>query len=204
MKYRKMTNNLSIALLVVSFISIWNSCCAPKKNIPKGQDQQCLTAGLVMDMKGLDGCTYLIVLQSGEKLLPAEVTDAGFQFKDGQQVRFDYEILPDMASICMVEDHIIKITCIKSIGENSGCVDTQKPMEVAWMQRIIKDNKIARVARHPKELNYLFENEYAFILMNCYGKILASGELGKLETDLKSKNLNLPDQVIWQGEKAND
>lgn len=92
------------------------ACCTPKKvkddPVPENRTT-CLTAGTVKDMRGLDGCTFLIILENGQKLLPARLPDPDFQFREGQKVRFDYKKSTAGASICMAEDMIVDISCLE-------------------------------------------------------------------------------------------
>ncbi|MEM1324690.1 MAG: hypothetical protein AAGI23_01990 [Bacteroidota bacterium] len=87
------------------------ACNGTKQNI--SENMSCNTKGTVKDYAGLDGCGLLIELEDGKRLEPAEVAD-DFELKDGQQIAFDYEIMPEMASICMA-GKIVRITCIKEI-----------------------------------------------------------------------------------------
>jgi hypothetical protein len=72
----------------------------------------CKTQGTVQDFTGLDGCRLLIVTDDGKKLLPGKILDADFQLEAGQKISFDYRPI-DMMSVCMTEDQIVEITCIK-------------------------------------------------------------------------------------------
>ncbi|MBN1416918.1 MAG: PKD domain-containing protein [Bacteroidales bacterium] len=75
----------------------------------------CIHTGTVRDYTGLDGCHYIIELDSGPKLEPVHVPDS-FEFYDGQRVILGYEPLLDVASICMVGIPAY-ITCIREISE---------------------------------------------------------------------------------------
>jgi hypothetical protein len=83
--------------------------------MPDTSTSACITNGTIKDFTGLDGCKFLIVLENGDKLLPAKVSDESFEFTDGQKIRFDFVELEDAMSICMAEKMIIEITCIKAI-----------------------------------------------------------------------------------------
>lgn len=72
----------------------------------------CNTQGIVQDFTGLDGCSLLIVTDDGKKLLPGKILDPDFQLEAGQKISFDYRPI-DMMSVCMTEDQIVEITCIK-------------------------------------------------------------------------------------------
>lgn len=72
----------------------------------------CNTQGTVEDYTGMDGCRLLIVTEDGKKLLPGNILDSDFQLVAGQKISFDYRPI-DMMSVCMAEDQIVEITCIK-------------------------------------------------------------------------------------------
>lgn len=76
---------------------------------------KCEHTGTVKDHTGLDGCKYLIELKSGEKLQPIEVVD-NFQWKDGQQINFSYEVVPDAITTCMA-GRVVRVTCVELIGK---------------------------------------------------------------------------------------
>lgn len=71
--------------------------------------------GTVVNYTGLDGCGYVIELDNGKKLEPAEYPEH-FQFYDGQRVSLTYKVRNDLMSTCMVGE-IVEITEI----ENTGC-----------------------------------------------------------------------------------
>ncbi len=89
--------------------------CKTKKDVSNGENAECKTIATVKDFTGLDGCKFLIILENGDKLLPAKLNDESFEFHDGQKISFDYKELQDVMSICMAEDMAVEITCIKEI-----------------------------------------------------------------------------------------
>ena len=89
--------------------------CKTKPEVSKNEQSGCNTSATVKDFTGLDGCTFLIILENGDKLLPAKVNDESFTFRDGQKIRFDYKEMKDAMSICMAEKMIIEVTCIEEI-----------------------------------------------------------------------------------------
>ena len=90
--------------------------CKTKPEASENQQSECKTSATVKDFTGLDGCTFLIILENGDKLLPAKLNDESFTFRDGQKIRFDYKEMKDAMSICMTEKMIIEVTCIEEIG----------------------------------------------------------------------------------------
>ena len=75
---------------------------------------QDLVTGTVMDYTGLDGCGFVIELDNGEKLEPAQVVPE-YTFVDGRRVKLSYTPLDGMGSICMVGT-IVRIDYIENIG----------------------------------------------------------------------------------------
>ena len=101
--------------LLFVFCLICTISCKTKKEVPNSEYSECKTIGIVNDFSGLDGCKFLIVLENGDKLLPAKLNDENFEFHNDQKIRFDYKELQDVMSICMAENMAIEITCIKEI-----------------------------------------------------------------------------------------
>ena len=89
--------------------------CKTKPEASKNEQSKCKTTATVKDFSGLDGCTFLIILENGDKLLPAKLNDESFSFRDGQKIRFDYKEMKDAMSICMAEKKIVEVTCIEEI-----------------------------------------------------------------------------------------
>jgi hypothetical protein len=99
----------NIKLLLVFCLFGLISCHSGKQKDSTGS---CKTQGTVQDFTGLDGCRLLIVTEDGKKLLPGSILDEDFQLEAGQEISFDYRPV-DMMSVCMAEDEIVEITCIK-------------------------------------------------------------------------------------------
>lgn len=70
--------------------------------------------GIVKDYSNLDGCGFVIELEDGTKLEPAEIMVKDFELRDNQQVWLSYVELKDRVSICMV-GKIVRITGIEEI-----------------------------------------------------------------------------------------
>ncbi|MEM9848120.1 MAG: hypothetical protein AAF847_09550 [Bacteroidota bacterium] len=101
---------MKIQKLLFSFLFISLLACNSSQKA-KSNNMKCDTTGTVKNFSSLDGCGLLIVLENGEKLQPMEIVD-DFQLKDGQQINFSYELVPDAMSTCMA-GKIIKITCLE-------------------------------------------------------------------------------------------
>lgn len=109
-------NPLQILLvLFIASISLAATCDSSKE---MSANSTCNTEAIIKDFTGLDGCSLLIVLNNGDKLLPADITDESFDmdhFVDGQKIRFAYTTVEGGMSVCMAEKAIINITCIEVV-----------------------------------------------------------------------------------------
>ena len=64
------------------------------------------------NLTGLDGCSWVLVLENGKKLEPTNLKKFDhIKLEDGKQVIVEYETKPLAASICMVGT-IVEIICI--------------------------------------------------------------------------------------------
>jgi hypothetical protein len=105
------TRIIHLFVLCLSFLA---ACKTQQSN---GSTSPCSQLGTYVDMQGLDGCTFLIQLEDGRKLLPIYSREPDFQPKDGMKVRLDFKPADDMASVCMAEDLIAEITCLERMKE---------------------------------------------------------------------------------------
>ncbi|HEY0652315.1 MAG TPA: hypothetical protein VGD65_04265 [Chryseosolibacter sp.] len=86
----------------------------------------CEVRATVRDMRGLDGCNFVFELEDGTRLdpyvtgycgtppLPKEITEDplyNFEFIDGKKVKISYQVMADMATVCMTGTPV-KITCL--------------------------------------------------------------------------------------------
>lgn len=110
---------LLLSLLLLSAVT----SCQKSEIVPK---QTCGTLATIRDLRGLDGCGFVLELDNGERLepvydygfcgtppLPAPVID-DVQFIDGKRVSIAYTERPDLGSICMV-GKVVEITCISLV-----------------------------------------------------------------------------------------
>ncbi|MDO7885601.1 hypothetical protein [Hymenobacter cheonanensis] len=72
----------------------------------------CGTLATVRNLTGLDGCGYVLQLDTGKRLEPHGSLWQGFGKHDGDRVTISYESEPG-ASICMVGEGV-KLTCIQA------------------------------------------------------------------------------------------
>ena len=60
------------------------------------------TVGRLSDLTGLDGCRWVIVVDSSKRYQPTNLGDFDIKLEDGKEICFTYVEKPSMASICMV------------------------------------------------------------------------------------------------------
>jgi len=111
MKMVKTQLNTLILLLLFVLFSNFTGCLKEEPSMIDG------LPGTVKDYTGLDGCGFIIELDNGDKLEPAEIVDTGFIFYDGQRVLVTYTELGGWGSYCMV-GKIVRIETIQEIGCN--------------------------------------------------------------------------------------
>jgi hypothetical protein len=117
-----------ILLLILSLVLLGTvtSCQKNELALPNA----CGTMATIKDLRGLDGCGFVLELDNGERLepiynygfcgtppLPAPTID-NVDFIDGKRVSIAYNVLPDRGSICMA-GKVVEITCISESGDAS-------------------------------------------------------------------------------------
>lgn len=198
----KLLSFLSFCLI----LSFSQSACGPQKNL--SDNGSCRHYGVLKDFAGLDGCGLMIIDETGQKLLPVKFPEQPLDLKDGQKIKFDY-VEADAMSICMAEDKIVEITCIKVIpktGDTAAqCIDVSKPMDIDWMKAAINlysPEQIVKFAVDDQWL-YLFKGNPVRVF-DCYGvKICDSGEV-ELSKCMNLIPQDIGGEVIWQREYKND
>ena len=106
-----------LAMLVIGSVT----GCSERATAP--ESAVCETKATVKDLSGLDGCGYVLVLESGEKLEPMldarqpSPTIKGIVLRDGMKVTCSYQVLNDRGSICMV-GKIVEVTCFSQSDSN--------------------------------------------------------------------------------------
>ncbi|MCC6725310.1 MAG: hypothetical protein IT258_12455, partial [Saprospiraceae bacterium] len=129
------------------FLAVFSVVVACKTKQPATNVGSCQTVGTVKDFDGLDGCGYLIEIKGGKLLNPVVIPE-GFRFKKDQTVRFDYQVLHDMASVCMAESEMVEITCImdaKASTEPLECSKITNPFAVEWMDQALDRHNPVRI-----------------------------------------------------------
>jgi hypothetical protein len=114
-------SSIFLFVLIFSLMSLLSACTHCMDETKCGS-----TYATVKDFSGLDGCGWVLVKDNGEKLEPYFPGNPGneslntdsfspsFSLRDGQRVRIGYEVLEDMASICMI-GKTVKIICIEEV-----------------------------------------------------------------------------------------
>lgn len=77
------------------------------------EDENCKDGvkGTLHDYTGLSGCSWIIELESGEKLEPVNLHLLDFEPADNLEIYFKYRTAEDQVSVCMV-GKMVEITCI--------------------------------------------------------------------------------------------
>ena len=65
----------------------------------------------LVNMTGLDGCSWMIELNNGTKLEPTNLNDFNINLQEHQKIWVVYHTAAQMASICM-HGEIVTIDCI--------------------------------------------------------------------------------------------
>lgn len=181
-----------------------------KSGLQSGDPESaCDTIGKVADYTGLlDGCTFLIELENGERFNPIKMSVEGFEFRDGQKIKFGYIELDEMMSNCMAESAFVEITCIQDMDKMGNidphqCVDTKNPFEVDWMNTVIDRHNPNQIIKYPFKEGwaYLFRGLPHSYLYNCTGEFLCDTS-GGVKSSCYTDYLNTlsKGKIIWQGE----
>ena len=195
-------------MLVFVLILVNIGCDTTKKTSKTGD---CQTVGTVKDFTGLDGCQMLILLDDGTKLLPAKISDEKFKLQDGQRIAFDYRENKEFGmTICMAEDMIVDIVCIKSLDSKTAdepeCVNTFSPIKIEWMKKLIDEQQPIRISKYTygKEFVYFFQgksNSYAY---DCRGKLICDMPGNEKNVCYEQIQTFKDGRVVYLGESARD
>jgi hypothetical protein len=115
---------LHLLVFVILLLSL-NSCTEKETVLP---ESGCNTFATVKDLRGLDGCGFVLELADGQRLEPVSPTRGWcgttteeqktafekFNLRDGQKVKIGYKKVNEVGSICMV-GQVVAITCIEEI-----------------------------------------------------------------------------------------
>ena len=169
----------------------------------KQDTSRCNRYGTFQDYSHIDGCTYLLVLDNGLKLLPSSINDPTFSPGNGMRVKFGYEPLETNVSLCMAEDLIVDITCIERlVPVVDECVDTDDPERIPFLARAIKLHKPDKVWKYRYRTDgwmYLFEGKMIY-LYDCQGTLICESEASELEQCAQLSDPGTTQQLIWERE----
>ena len=103
MIFKKFYQKILLLSLVVLTLAI-HSC---------NKDSECENShsAKLVNMTGLDGCSWMIELNNGTKLEPTNLNDFNINLQENQKIWVVYHNAAQMASICM-HGEIVTIDCI--------------------------------------------------------------------------------------------
>jgi len=112
-----------LALFLISSLLLFNSCELIQS---EALDAECIIPATIRDITGLDGCSFVLELNSGERLIPLMQTSSSqaqhitikvngtyHSFSEGQKVLINY-VEENRPNICMAGQSVI-ISCIKQL-----------------------------------------------------------------------------------------
>lgn len=158
-------------LHILSFVLFILSCSA-KKAVQNSTSSICDTQAIVRDYTGLDGCRFLLELKDGTRLIPVELSDPSFLFSEGQIIKFKYTSMKDVVTACLTAAIPVRLSCIEEIKSGiktpqeflkRDCIDTETPLGIAWMNKLVIRNKITEVKK-----GYLNADPYYFFIENVH------------------------------------
>lgn len=117
---RNMQNGMK-AYKLVTILTILIACCTilscskPVNSLETSSPCENSRHATIKNLTGLDGCSWVLVLDNGQKLEPTNLKSFdNIKLEDGKDVMVEYEEQPYAVSICMV-GKIIKIICISEL-----------------------------------------------------------------------------------------
>lgn len=166
---------------------------------------------IILDYTGLSGCSWIIQLQSGERLEPLNLEDFDLNPSDSMLVHITYDVKPTMMSVCMV-GKIVEITCIKKLGnEYKEQFIISAPQNVFEPQTDLP----ARVPAYPNLIyytlpdDYLLEiylrgDEFAHTVTTKDGYLLVMNKDGFYEYAIKTDGQLTPSGIIARNKEDRD
>ena len=94
-------------ILVLTFIVL--TLCINSCN--KQSECENSQSAKLVNMTGLDGCSWMIELNDGTKLEPTNLNDFNINLQENQKIWIVYHTAAQMASICM-HGEIVTVDCI--------------------------------------------------------------------------------------------
>jgi hypothetical protein len=167
-----------ISVFFTAMLSLVISTTTEKCGKSPAMETPCTHSAVVKDFAGLDGCSILLVLENGKKLLPVNL-EAFTPLTDGQSIRMDYKSAEDMMSICMAEDEMVKLTCLATKIDGSWTIDCPEmidPYRVAWAEAVMQEINPTQVDEVilDGQRAYMFYAPSGARIYNCKGDLLCS------------------------------
>jgi len=212
---------LSISILILLFIS----CDTTKPTTAEGSTATpptqektlaavkevptsgaCEETALIKDMRGTDGCEWLLELDDGTRVLPAAMPKIDFEFENNVLVKIGYMEVKDGMSACMAENKIVNITCIEKVAKTggirpakNGCDKLNGPFDAGWMKDLVIKHKPTKIDRynHLDGFAYYLQSATKSYLYDCTGALLCEVE-GKASNDCTKKIKSMSEKfTIW-------
>jgi hypothetical protein len=205
-KFRTLIYGVSFrhsSILIISVLLLTLTNCA-RKNSPSetksGEKTDWQAEGVLIDMRELDGCQWLIKLKDGKKLQPIYWAGGAPECKEGLIVRFSYEVAHDVASTCMAEDFNIRVLdyAIVKPGKKE-CVRVLDPYRVPWMIPLLDDYQPFSIVRYDYEDGwaYWFQCGQRNYLYDCQGNFLCES-VGRAYDACMERVASMTNaEVIW-------
>ena len=146
-------SRISLPILLTGMVFLFTAC--PEDRCDGGIE------GLLLDYRGLDGCTWVIELPGGEKLEPANLDQLDFTPTDSLPIHFTFVEAPGMMSICMV-GKIVNITCISIRKSEKNEKNTQKAPQAAPTGSI--NDQPQGVPAYPGLISYKLPDGYVLYI----------------------------------------
>jgi hypothetical protein len=152
------------------------------------------------NMEGLDGCMYMLITDSGKKLLPIGETETLEKMRDGQLLGVYYEVMDGAMSVCMAEDAIVRILQIFPIPPDlSKCADFIDPFAVPWLAKAIEKHEPFSIIKYSYlhgQAYYLQSGQRNFFYA-CDGTLVCE-VIGRMLNDCARMIADLEEgEVIW-------
>jgi hypothetical protein len=175
-----------LGVYLASLSTLLVACHSAKSTTGVSTDG-CSIEATVLDKRGLDLCRFVLELKDGIQVLPLEIADNDFLFSEGQKLKIGYKKLDGIVTACMSGGETVAITCIQEIAPGTGkygtlidrpCEETQSPLSVNWMNKIIIRNKVTEVKKglYQGETAYLFVSPISRILCDCRGTLICESQ----------------------------
>ncbi len=176
---------------------------------------------LILDYSELDGCGWIIMLETGERLEPVNLHQYDIEPVDSLPVNITYTVIKDMVSICMV-GKIVHINCINSKTpvdkdffehehDNKSDVSNDNPMKVpAYPELInyelpdgymldiyIRGDEHQHTALTPDGYYLVMNNRryYEYACRNASGELISSGIIARNPADRNRKTIDYLNSV---------